>query len=60
MLRDDGSFYIDDRMLSEMTPEEIAKYGIGELSEEEKKEVCRKVGIEYKEYVKRIMKYVHT
>ena len=49
MLRDDGSFYIDDRMLSEMTPEEIEAYGIRELSEEEKKEICRKVGIEYRE-----------
>ena len=36
MLRDDGTFYLDDRLLSEMTPEE-------------KREVCRKLGIEYKE-----------
>lgn len=49
MLRDDGSFYIDDRMLSEMTPEEIDKLGIKEPSEERKREVCRILGIAYKE-----------
>ena len=53
MLRDDGSFYIDDRMLSEMTPEEIDKLDIKEPSEERKREVCRILGIEYKEQVKK-------
>ena len=42
MLRDDGTFYIDDRMLSEMTPEEIDKLDIKEPSEERKREVCRR------------------
>ena len=49
MLKDDGTFYLDDRLLSEMTPEEIEKLGIRELTPEEKREVCRKLGIEYKE-----------
>ena len=42
MLRDDGTFYLDDRLLSEMTPEEIEKLGIRELTPEEKREVCKK------------------
>ena len=53
MLRDDGTIYFGERDFDEFTPEELKRLGIKELSEERKREVCRILGIEYKEQVKR-------
>ena len=53
MLRDDGTIYFGERDFDEFTPEELKRLGIKELSEERKREVCRILGIEYKERVKR-------
>ena len=49
MLRDDGTVHFGERDFDEMTPEELEKLGIRELTPEEKREVCKKLGIEYKE-----------
>jgi hypothetical protein len=43
MLRDDGTVYFGERDFDEMTPEELKKLGIRELTPEEKREVCRKL-----------------
>ena len=53
MLRDDGTIYFGERDFDEFTPEELERLGIKEPSEERKREVCRILGIEYRELIKK-------
>ena len=44
-----GILTFSERMIDDYSPEELELLGIGDLTPEQKKEVCKKCGIEYRE-----------